>query len=244
MARKLLILASREPIPDRLLGVQGTTTVWKPGQGPLPPKSLTGRGRTPTRMQRNKKHQPVSVKQLALSLSPQRWKNVSWREGTSETLRSRFAAVRIRPAHLDHERHSPHPKEWLLVEWPKTASEPIRYWLSTLGGPYLAFRSGRSGQTALDHRTRLSGTQARTRSGTLRRSRLAWISPSWHLMYCLLWVPGRRAEPFFPLCICRACWTIRPQTPQTLQTPRNPGSGPNDITPARLPRFAFASPAS
>ena len=31
-------------------------------------------------------------------------------------------------------------------------------------GPYLAFRSGRSGQTALDHRTRLSGTQARTRS--------------------------------------------------------------------------------
>ena len=133
MARKLLILASREPIPDRLLGVQGTTTVWKPGQGPLPPKSLTGRGRTPTRMQRNKKHQPVSVKQLALSLSPQRWKNVSWREGTSETLRSRFAAVRIRPAHLDHERHSPHPKEWLLVEWPKTASEPIRYWLSTLG---------------------------------------------------------------------------------------------------------------
>ena len=25
------------------------------------------------------------------------------------------------------------PKEWLLVEWPKTASEPIRYWLSTLG---------------------------------------------------------------------------------------------------------------
>ena len=116
-----------------VLGVQGTTTVWKPGQGPLPPKSLTGRGRTPTRMQRNKKHQPVSVKQLALSLSPQRWKNVSWREGTSETLRSRFAAVRIRPAHLDHERHSPHPKEWLLVEWPKTASEPIRYWLSTLG---------------------------------------------------------------------------------------------------------------
>ena len=37
-----------------VLGVQGTTTVWKPGQGPLPPKSLTGRGRTPTRMQRNK----------------------------------------------------------------------------------------------------------------------------------------------------------------------------------------------
>ena len=114
-----------------VLGVQGATTVWQPGQGPLPPKSL-GRGRPPTRMRRNKKHQPVSVKQLALSLPHQRWKNVSWREGTSETLRSRFAAVRIRPAHLDHERHSPHPEEWLLVEWPKDASEPARYWLSTL----------------------------------------------------------------------------------------------------------------
>ena len=117
---------------DYVLGVQGTTTVWQPGQGPLPPKSLTRHGRRPTRMRRDKTHQPVSVKQLARMITPQRWKNVSWREGTSETLRSRFAAVRIRPAHLDHERHSPHPEEWLLVEWPKTASEPTRYWLSTL----------------------------------------------------------------------------------------------------------------
>ena len=228
-----------------VLGVQGTTTVWKPGQGPLPPKSLTGRGRTPTRMQRNKKHQPVSVKQLALSLSsPALEERPPGAKAPPRTLRSRFAAVRIRPRSSGSRAPLAASERVVVgrVAQDRIRTDPVLALHSW--GPYLAFRSGRSGQTALDHRTRLSGTQAGTRSGTLRRSRLAWISPSWHLMYCLLWVPGRRAEPIFPLCICRACWTIRPQTPQTLQTPRNPGSGPNDITPARLPRFAFASPAS
>ena len=38
----------------------------------------------------------------------------------------------IRPAHRDDWRAEPHPEEWLLIEWPKTESEPIKYWLSTL----------------------------------------------------------------------------------------------------------------
>lgn len=77
-----------------VVGVQHTTTVWKAGESPLSPKPWTGVGRPPTLQRRNKKQQPVSIKQLALSLPPQNWKNVSWREGTAETLRSRFAAVR------------------------------------------------------------------------------------------------------------------------------------------------------
>ena len=47
-------------------------------------------------------------------------------------LRSRFAAVRVRPAHRDEKRTEPHPEEWLLIEWPQGASEPTKYWLSTL----------------------------------------------------------------------------------------------------------------
>jgi SRSO17 transposase len=47
-------------------------------------------------------------------------------------LRSRFAAVRVRPAHRDYKRTEPHPEEWLLIEWPKNESEPAKYWLSTL----------------------------------------------------------------------------------------------------------------
>jgi SRSO17 transposase len=57
---------------------------------------------------------------------------VSWREGTQKKLRSRFAAVRLRPAHRDYLLPEPYPVEWLLIEWPKNEPEPIKYWLSTL----------------------------------------------------------------------------------------------------------------
>jgi SRSO17 transposase len=57
---------------------------------------------------------------------------VNWRQGTKHKLLSRFAAVRIRPAHRDYWQAEPHAEEWLLVEWPKTEKEPTKYWLSTL----------------------------------------------------------------------------------------------------------------
>src|SRR3989441_1532648 len=47
-------------------------------------------------------------------------------------MRSRFAAVRVRPAHRDDWRSTPRPEEWLLIEWPRTDAAPIKYWLSTL----------------------------------------------------------------------------------------------------------------
>jgi len=83
-------------------------------------------------LQRNTEHQPVSVKQLALDLPSAAWKDLSWRPCSQETLRSRFAAVRVRPAHRDEKRIVPHPEEWLLIEWPKKESEPTKYWLSTM----------------------------------------------------------------------------------------------------------------
>jgi hypothetical protein len=69
---------------------------------------------------------------LALGLPPSAWKEVGWRQGCEGTLRSRFAAVRVRPAHRDYKRTEPYPEEWLLIEWQKKASEPTKYWLSTL----------------------------------------------------------------------------------------------------------------
>jgi len=47
-------------------------------------------------------------------------------------MRSRFAAVRVRPAHRDDWRATPRPAEWLVIEWPRTEAAPIKYWLSTL----------------------------------------------------------------------------------------------------------------
>jgi SRSO17 transposase len=116
-----------------VVGIESSTTVWEPGQQPLPaPPRKPGRGATPKRLQRNADHQPVSVKQLALGLPSSAWKDIRWRQGSRASLRSRFAAVQVRPAHRDEKRTEPHPEEWLLIEWPKKESGPTKYWLSTL----------------------------------------------------------------------------------------------------------------
>ncbi len=115
-----------------VVGVSGTTTVWPPGQAPLPPRRRPGRGRPPTRLRRDPEHQPVSLAELAKSLPVSAFRPVSWREGTGGVLRSRFAAVRVRPAHRDHLRRQGRSEEWLLIEWPESSQEPIQYWLSTL----------------------------------------------------------------------------------------------------------------
>jgi SRSO17 transposase len=116
-----------------MVGVESSTTVWEPGQQPLPaPPRKPGRGAPATRLQRSADHQPIAVKQLAFGLPASAWKEIGWRQGSRQTLRSRFAAVRVRPAHRDFKRTEPHPEEWLLIEWPKKESEPTKYWLSTL----------------------------------------------------------------------------------------------------------------
>jgi SRSO17 transposase len=109
-------------------GILSSTTVWAPGTEPLPPKRWSGRGRRPTRIRRDAKHSPVSAKELALGLPKRAWRTIGWREGTAERLSSRFARVRVRAAH----RGERHDEEWLLIEWPKGAEEPTKYWLSTL----------------------------------------------------------------------------------------------------------------
>jgi transposase len=78
----------------------------------------------PKRLQRSADHQPVSAKQLAVSLPVSAWREIRWRPGSRQTLRSRFAAIRVRPAHRDDKRTEPHPEEWLLIEWPKKESDP------------------------------------------------------------------------------------------------------------------------
>jgi SRSO17 transposase len=116
-----------------VVGVQSSTTVWPPGSQPLPPPAWKGgRERPATRVRRDSDHAPVAAKQQALSLPAKAWKTVTWREGTRRPLRSRFARVRIRPAHRDHKLQQPREQEWLLIEWPRGQAEPRKYWLSNL----------------------------------------------------------------------------------------------------------------
>ncbi|MFH1762657.1 MAG: IS701 family transposase [Gemmatimonadota bacterium] len=129
--------AFRDGLTERgfsyVVGIKGETTVWPPGQQPLPPLPWAGKGRPSTRVRRERGHEPVSVSELAAGMGkPSPWQEVRWREGTKGTMRSRFAALRVRPAHRDELRHEPRPEEWLLTEWPADEPEPTKYWFSTV----------------------------------------------------------------------------------------------------------------
>lgn len=120
------------------VGIRPATTVWAPGTAPLPPKPWSSRGIRPTRLRREPGHEPVSVKTLAITLPPEAYATVTWREGSNTDLSSRFAAVRVRPAHRDYLSAELRPEEWLLIEWPEGEAEPTQYFLST--GPSDATR--------------------------------------------------------------------------------------------------------
>jgi SRSO17 transposase len=91
------------------VGIQASTTVWPPGLEPLPPKPPSGQ-----------------------SLPAAAYRTVNWREASRGALQSRFAAVRVRPAHRDTTLEVPRAVEWLLIEWPPGEDAPTKYWLSTL----------------------------------------------------------------------------------------------------------------
>ena len=131
-----VITAFREGLSTRgfsyAVGITSETTVWPPGQGPLPPAPWSGQGRPPTRLRRTARVHPLAVEVLARRLAPTTWRTVRWRAGTRGMMQSRFAAVRVRTAHRDDQRAEARAPEWLLIEWPRDDAAPTKYWLSTV----------------------------------------------------------------------------------------------------------------
>ena len=72
----------------------------------------------------------VSVEALALSLPKHAWRTITWREGTNEKLKSRFARVRVHAAPIRGEARF--AEETLLIEWPEGEAKPTKYWLATV----------------------------------------------------------------------------------------------------------------
>ena len=114
-----------------MVGIQGHTSVWTSDRNPLPIPPYKGTGRPRKLLRRDKNHKPISVKELAMSLDSRKFKKVSWREGAKGEMTSRFAALRVRPAHEDYWRSELRDEEWLLIEWPQGEKEPTKYWFST-----------------------------------------------------------------------------------------------------------------
>jgi SRSO17 transposase len=122
---------------DYVLAVTPTASAY-PGEAVPEVPAYTGRGRPPhPRYPDN----PSSLKDLALAAGRRALRTRTWRHGTKKTkanptaaMRSRFMALRVRPANRDIPRGSDGslPECWLLVEWPPGQDEPTDYWLSTL----------------------------------------------------------------------------------------------------------------
>src|SRR5712672_1919012 len=72
----------------------------------------------------------LSAKELALSLPKHAWRTITWREGTNDKLRSRFARVRVRTAPI--RGAAKRGEETLLIEWPVGEPQPTKYWLATV----------------------------------------------------------------------------------------------------------------
>ncbi len=210
------------------VGIQSTTTLWPPGIEPLPPKQWSGRGRPTSAIRRDAEHQPVSAKEMALGLPKKAWRRVTWREGTNSVLASRFAAVRVRPAHRDYHRSTPRPEEWCLIEWPADEPEPTKYFRLLAARDDQPSGSGGRHQASLADRARLSGPQTGTRSWPIRRARLARLSSSRHPVHRRLRIPALRKGSFSPLRTTRRRSRRAISPTRRLSTPRLPRSDLSD----------------
>jgi SRSO17 transposase len=97
------------------------------------PVPYAGRGRRPGARYRQRRS---SLRQLVLAAGEQAATMVAWREGADGgQLRSRFVALRVRPAGVRLRRAARGrelPVRWLLAEWPQGEPEPVKYWLANL----------------------------------------------------------------------------------------------------------------
>jgi SRSO17 transposase len=113
--------------------VRGDTCAY--GEDVVPQTApYTGRGRPPQPRYRQPRR---SLADLVVAAGEPAATTVTWREGSRGRLRSRFVALRVRPAGIRLRRAARAnggvlPVRWLLAEWPAGKPEPAKYWLANL----------------------------------------------------------------------------------------------------------------
>ncbi len=120
-----------------VVAAKGTTSAYPADVAPGAPPP-TGRGRPPTPRYRE---EAASLAGLARAAGRRALHQVTWRHGSRKnaynptaTMRSRFLALRVRPANRDIPRNPDGSLDecWLIAEWPPGEDEPTDYWLSNL----------------------------------------------------------------------------------------------------------------
>jgi SRSO17 transposase len=221
------------------LGIRPATTVWAPGTAPLPPKPWSGRGIRPTRLRREPGNEPVAVKTLAMELPQEAYSTLTWREGTNTDLSSRFAAVRVRPAHRDYLSTAMRPEEWLLIEWPEGETEPAKYFLCT--APSEATLEQLVFVTKMRWRIERDYQELKQEFGlTHYEPRLARLPSPCHPVYCGLRLSRHRAAASGQLKKKpRSTRSVFPT--RRLHPSRQPGES-NDTCLTRFRRCDYSSP--
>jgi SRSO17 transposase len=120
-----------------VLAVRPTATAHLATAVPVTPE-YSGVGRRPVPRYPG---QPQDLKTLIMTEGRAAGRFVVWRHGSRKSrdnptagMRSRFLALRVRPANRNIPRGADGslPECWLLAEWPPGKPEPTDYWLSTL----------------------------------------------------------------------------------------------------------------
>ena len=150
-----------------VVGVQSSLTVWEPGKQPLPAKPRGKTGRPPRLLQRSADHQPVSVKQLAMSLPSNTFKEITWREGAEPEVAIPLCR-RSSPPGASRLRESYTSRRGMVTDRMAAKRSGTHEVLDIdAASEYPAQGFGQDGQASLDHRTRLSGVETRVGVGAL-----------------------------------------------------------------------------
>src|SRR5271166_969951 len=124
-----------------------------------------------------------------------------------------------------------------MAEWRSCADEILAVDLAQ-GHAFAGSR--RQGQIALAHRTRLRGAERRTRISSLRRSRLAWLSPPRDTLHRSLRLSDLRTGGDSPLSLLAA---QDASVTQRFSTPQLRRSDPNVTSKTRSRRSENISPS-
>ena len=120
-----------------VLAVRPTATAHPAAAAPVTPP-YGGNGRRPVPRYPDK---PVDLKTMVIEAGRPAGRYVLWRHGSEKSpgnstasMRSRFIALRVRPANRNIPRAGDGslPECWLVAEWAPHEPEPTDYWLSTL----------------------------------------------------------------------------------------------------------------
>ena len=99
---------------DYALGIHAPTKVW----------CLDAAGR--------RHGEALSVERLAQELGTRAFRRLTWREGTSGKLRSRFCFRRVKVAQDDGIEPAKHEALWLMIEWPEGEPTATKFTLTSL----------------------------------------------------------------------------------------------------------------